>query len=136
MWTYYLFHIPPRALWCLLIFDIMGIWCRYCRFYGCNSYATYAVFFELHPLLRHCHITVSISSSPTYDLLLSWPLSYSSFPALFFLVYWLSYFFFHLLIPFGSAHALRIFYFHSYLLGYMLYFWDHGVLVVFLCLFC
>ena len=44
MWTYYLFHIPPRALWCLLIFDIMGIWCRYCRFYGCNSYATYATY--------------------------------------------------------------------------------------------
>ena len=140
MWTYYLFHIPPRALWCLLIFDIMGIWCRYCRFYGCNSYATYATYALCFFLITS--FIASLSHYCKYFFLshlwsaIARPLSYSSFPALLFLVYWLSYFFFHLLIPFGSAHAFRIFYFHSYLLGYMLYFWDHGVLVVFLCLFC
>ena len=47
-----------------------------------------------------------------------------------------SYFFFQLLFSFGFIHALHIFYFHSYFLCYLLYFLDHGVLVVAFCLFC
>ena len=37
--------IRAHALWCLLNFYVMGIWCQYYSFYSCNSLATYAALF-------------------------------------------------------------------------------------------
>ena len=37
--------IRAHALWCLLNFYVMGIWCQYYSFYSCNSLVTYAALF-------------------------------------------------------------------------------------------
>ena len=90
-----------------------------------------------------CHIITSffvslshscICSSPSYPLLLAFVLFIIScfvLPSMD-----LPIFFFQLLFSFGFTHALHIFYFHSYFLCNLLYFLDHGILVVAFCLFC